>query len=120
MKLASGRGFKERFRKKPPRTVYVGSHEDKLSRVRPTSVDADDDRPTREDRQGHGSPFDIPVPVPRILQPRPSEEAGLTRARDGPRPDGTHFPMAVLGHHGLRRRSGLEGRLRGLPPRSAP
>jgi len=29
-----------------------------------------DDRPRREDREGQGSPFDIPVPLPRILQPR--------------------------------------------------
>jgi hypothetical protein len=33
----------------PP--VYVGSHEDKLSRVRPVHVDAEDDRPTREDKE---------------------------------------------------------------------
>ena len=56
-------------RKQPPRTVYVGSHEDKLSRVAPLRADPDD-RPTREDLEKDGSPFDIPVPVPRILLPR--------------------------------------------------
>jgi hypothetical protein len=56
--------------KRPPRTVYVGSHEDKLSRLRPMHVDPDDDGRTREDREGHGSPFDIPVPLPRVLEPR--------------------------------------------------
>ena len=29
-----------------------------------------DDRPTREDREGHGSPFAFPVPLPRILRRR--------------------------------------------------
>jgi hypothetical protein len=56
-------------KKQPPRTVYVGSHEDKLSRLAPLHADPDD-RPRREDLEGRGSPFDIPVPVPRILQPR--------------------------------------------------
>jgi hypothetical protein len=46
MKLKPGRDFK---RKKPPRTVYVGSHEDKLSRLRPMHIDPDDDARTRED-----------------------------------------------------------------------
>ena len=54
-------------KKQPPRTVYVGSHEDKLSRLAPIHADPDD-RPRREDLEGRGSPFDIPVPVPRILQ----------------------------------------------------
>ena len=36
---------------KDPPPVYVGSHEDKLSRIRPLHVDPDDDRPTREDRE---------------------------------------------------------------------
>jgi hypothetical protein len=27
-----------------------------------------DDRPTREDREGHRSPFAFPVPLPRILR----------------------------------------------------
>jgi hypothetical protein len=39
-------------KKKPPRTVYVGSHEDKLSRTRAMHVDPDDDQPTREDKEG--------------------------------------------------------------------
>ena len=29
-----------------------------------------DDRPTREDMEGHRSPFAFPVPLPRILRPR--------------------------------------------------
>jgi hypothetical protein len=33
----------------PP--VYVGSHEDRLSRIRPMHVDPDDDQPTREDKE---------------------------------------------------------------------
>jgi hypothetical protein len=36
--------------KKPPRTVYVGSHEDKLSRLPRFHADPDD-RPTREDKE---------------------------------------------------------------------
>jgi len=40
-----------RGQKDVPSPVYVGSHEDKLSGVRPMHVDADDDRPTREDRE---------------------------------------------------------------------
>jgi hypothetical protein len=46
MKLKPGRGF---TRKKPPRTVCVGSHEDKLSRLRPMRITPDDDARTRED-----------------------------------------------------------------------
>jgi hypothetical protein len=38
-------------KKQAPRKVYVGSHEDKLSRLRPMRVDPDDDQPTREDRE---------------------------------------------------------------------
>jgi hypothetical protein len=57
-----------RGKAKAPRTVYVGSHEDKLSRIPRMHVDPDDDQPTREDRQGHGSIFDIPVPLPRFLR----------------------------------------------------
>jgi hypothetical protein len=41
----------------------------KLSDIPPLTHDPDD-RPTREDREGHGSPFAFPVPLPRILQPR--------------------------------------------------
>jgi hypothetical protein len=35
--------------KKPPRVVYVGSYEDKLSRIRAMRVDPDDDGRTSED-----------------------------------------------------------------------
>ena len=56
-------------KKQPPRKVYVGSHEDKLSKLAPLHADPDD-RPRREDLEGQGTPFDIPVPVPRFLQPR--------------------------------------------------
>ena len=38
-------------RTKPPRTVYVGSHEDKLAHIQPMHIDPDDDQPTREDRE---------------------------------------------------------------------
>jgi hypothetical protein len=41
----------------------------KLSDIPPVTHDPDD-RPTREDREGHRSPFAFPVPLPRILQPR--------------------------------------------------
>jgi hypothetical protein len=58
-----------RPKKQPQRTVHVGSHEDKLSRLPRLHADPDE-RPRREDLEGGGSPFDIPVPVPRILQPR--------------------------------------------------
>jgi hypothetical protein len=52
-------------RKKPPRTVDVGSHESKFSGLRPMHVDADDDGRTREDvdhqkaesRPPHGGGF---------------------------------------------------------------
>ena len=37
-------------RKRRPRTVYVGSHEDKLSRLAALQVDPDNDGRTREDR----------------------------------------------------------------------
>jgi hypothetical protein len=46
-------------RKRTPRTVYVGSHEDKLSRLSGLRVDPDDDGRTREDRErerGDGRP----------------------------------------------------------------
>jgi hypothetical protein len=36
-------------RQKEPRTVYVGSHEDKLSRLGAMHIDPDDDGRTRED-----------------------------------------------------------------------
>ncbi len=38
-------------RKRPPRTVYVGSHEDKLSRLASMRVNPDDDGRTREDSE---------------------------------------------------------------------
>ena len=38
-------------RKRPPRTVYVGSHEDRLSRISAMRIDPDDDGRTREDVQ---------------------------------------------------------------------
>ena len=41
----------------------------KFGDVAPLAHDPDD-RPTREDREGHGSPFAFPVPLPRILRPR--------------------------------------------------
>jgi hypothetical protein len=47
-------------RQRPSRTVYVGSHEDKLSRLPSMRIDPDDDGRTREDvehqrteRRGH-------------------------------------------------------------------
>ena len=39
-------------RKRPPRTVYVGSHEDKLSRLPAMRIDPDDDGRTGEDVAG--------------------------------------------------------------------
>jgi hypothetical protein len=39
-------------RKRPPRTVYVGSYEDKLSRLAGMHIDPDDDARTREDVDG--------------------------------------------------------------------
>jgi hypothetical protein len=41
----------------------------KLSDIPPLRHDPDE-RPTREDLEGHGSPFAFPVPLPRILQRR--------------------------------------------------
>jgi len=40
-----------RGRKEEPPPVYVGSHDDNLSRVGPIHVDPDDDQPTREDKE---------------------------------------------------------------------
>ena len=40
-----------RGRKEEPPPVYVGSHDDKLSRLGPMHVDPDDDQPTREDKE---------------------------------------------------------------------
>ena len=36
-------------RRRPPRTVYVGSHEDRLSRIPSMRIDPDDEGRTRED-----------------------------------------------------------------------
>jgi hypothetical protein len=36
--------------RKDPTPVYVGSHDDKMSRIRPMQIDPDDDQPTREDK----------------------------------------------------------------------
>ena len=41
-----------RRKERPERTVYVGSHEDKLSRLAPMHIDPDDDARTREDVAG--------------------------------------------------------------------
>jgi hypothetical protein len=37
-------------RKPEPPPVYVGSHDDRMTRIRPLRVDPDDDQPTREDK----------------------------------------------------------------------
>jgi hypothetical protein len=47
----------------------TGEPVSKLSDIAPLTHDPDD-RPRREDLEGHGSPFRFPVPLPRILQPR--------------------------------------------------
>ena len=61
-----------RRRKKPPRTVYVGSHEDRLSRHKAMHIDPDDDGRTREDRHADQSVFADsvlePVDMPRWLR----------------------------------------------------
>ena len=41
--------MREWGKKRAPRTVYVGSHEDKLSRLSAMRVNPDDDGRTRED-----------------------------------------------------------------------
>jgi hypothetical protein len=33
-----------------PPPIYVGSHDDRMTRIRPLHVDPDDDQPTREDK----------------------------------------------------------------------
>ncbi len=59
---------------KPPRTVYVGSHDDKLSRLAAMHIDPDDDGMTREDRHADRSVFADsvlePVDMPRWLRGR--------------------------------------------------
>ena len=42
----------------------------RLAGIRPVGHDEDADRPRREDVTSGGSPFDIPVPLPRILLPK--------------------------------------------------
>ena len=61
-------------RNKPPRTVYVGSHLDKLSRHEAVHIDPDDDGITREDRHSDRSVFADsvlePVDMPRWMRGR--------------------------------------------------
>ena len=67
-------------RPKPSRTVYVGSHEDKLSRIPGWHIDPDDDGMTREDRHADRSVFADSVLEPggyAALAARPT--AGATR-----------------------------------------
>ena len=52
----------------------------KLSGVPPLTHDPDD-RPTREDREGHGSPFDPSAAAAHPAAAWPSEEAGLRPER---------------------------------------
>ena len=79
MRRKSGPGVKERFRasreqRQAQRTVYVGSHEDKLSRLPRVHIDPDDDGMTREDRHADRSVFADsvlePVDMPRWLRGR--------------------------------------------------
>ena len=61
-------------KKEPARTVYVGSHEDKLSRLPAVHIDPDDDGKTREDRHSDRSVFADsvlePVDMPRWMRGR--------------------------------------------------
>lgn len=61
-------------RAKPSRTVYVGSHEDKLSRLSRLRIDPADDAMTREDGHADRSVFADsvlePVDMPRWLRGR--------------------------------------------------
>jgi hypothetical protein len=52
-------------RKRPPRTVYVGSYEDKLSRLAAFHVNPDDDGRTREDVAGEKTEGMPPAAVTR-------------------------------------------------------
>ena len=77
MNRKSGQGLKDLLShrgRKPPRTVYVGSHEDKLSRLAAMHIDPDDDGMTREDRHADRSVFADsvlePVDMPRWLRGR--------------------------------------------------
>jgi len=53
---------------KEKRTVYVGSHEDKLSKIPRMHIDPDEDQQTGEDRGSYRPLFDFPVPLPRFLR----------------------------------------------------
>jgi hypothetical protein len=59
---------------RPPRNVYVGSHEDKLSRHPAMHIDPDDDGTTREARHSDRSVFADsvlePVDMPRWVRGR--------------------------------------------------
>jgi hypothetical protein len=56
---------------KPPPTVYVGDHVDKLSRMRPIRYD-DEQAPTREDLRYGETLFNrAPVPLPRFGRGKP-------------------------------------------------
>jgi len=57
-----------RGRKHEPPTVHVGDHSDRLSGIRSHRHDADDDRPSREDRRPQGSQlFKLPE-LPSLLR----------------------------------------------------
>ena len=74
-------------KKQAPRTVYVGSYEDKLSRHKAMHIDPDDDRRTREDRHADQSVFADsvlePVDMPRWL--RGKRRRGRQDKLSGPR-----------------------------------
>ena len=63
-----------RGKKRRSRTVYVGTHEDKLSRLSAMHIDPDDDGIKREDRHADRSVFADsvlePVDMPRWLRGR--------------------------------------------------
>ena len=63
MKLRQGRAAK-------PPADSTGDAAGRLAGIRPVAHDEDADRPRREDVISGGSPFDIPVPLPRILRPK--------------------------------------------------
>jgi hypothetical protein len=65
---------RKHWRRTKSRTVYLGSHEDKLSRLPRVHIDPDDDGMTREDRHADRSVFADsvlePVDMPRWLRGR--------------------------------------------------
>jgi hypothetical protein len=63
-------------REVPP--VYVGSHEHKLSRLRPMHFDPDGERPTREDREA--AQAERPEAQPEALQAAHRSETLLPAA----------------------------------------